>query len=189
MEGVLASVRQYILEKVNEGFYSREEITEDAEEYVNDEFERDDLDSIIEVTVDELLEAHSRLQETWNQPTDCDKLDIAFATLDADGIVARQNFEDCLNCGLAMIWGEIDKAKEQHQVEGYVFYHWQDTERAARGEGLFLAFGSVVEDESRLVQTGWRIVQAIHQAGLEVDWTGSPNNRLLVRMDWKRRRV
>jgi hypothetical protein len=189
MDEVLDNLRQHIAEQITEGFCTREEIIDEAAAYAEDEFERVDLDSFIEMTANELFEMQYQVQATWEYPTDCDRLDMAFADLDAAGIVARQNFTCCQTCGHAEMQNEITWVQEHRPVEGYVFYHMQDTESAREGHGLYLAYGAVPEDEDSLVQIGWRIVGALRGTGLEVSWEGSTNRRIYVQVDWKRRHL
>ncbi len=189
MNADLEQVRQYIVEHVADGFYTREEIVDAAADYANDELQRVDLDAYIEMMTDELLDAHFQAQRTWPYPTDCDRLDTAFAELDAAGILARQNFACCQTCGHAEMQSEIAWVQEHRPVEGYVFYHMQDTESARDGYGLYLAYGAVQDGDEPTEAVGWRIVDALKQAGLEVSWNGSVRQRIYVRLDWKRRRL
>ena len=52
-------------------------------------------------------------------------LNRAFAALEEEGIIARQNFTCCGTCASAEIWDEIDDSREW---KGYVYFHQQDTE-------------------------------------------------------------
>jgi hypothetical protein len=74
------------------------------------------------------IAAHCTAQQTWPAETDCDRLDAAFARLETEGSIARQDFTCCQSDGHSEIWGEIREAQKAHSVEGYVFYHRQDTE-------------------------------------------------------------
>ena len=94
--------------------------------------------------------------EQGPSPTDHDRLDDAFFTLDEAGIVARQDFTCCASCGHHEIWEEIGA----EPARGYVFFHWQDTETAARGDGLYLAYGSTSEGDEASVAVGREIVAA-----------------------------
>ena len=73
----------------------------------------------------ELIAAHRSDQAEWGASTDCDRLDEAFAALNRQGIVARQDFSCCNNCGFTEIWDEVEEAEKQQPIEGYVFYHLQ----------------------------------------------------------------
>jgi hypothetical protein len=185
---ILDEISSLVAAKVAEGFDDAERIIEDTTESLEDEFQRNDLRPHVERRTAVLLEAHRQAQATWVGPTDCDRLDDAFEALDAEGIVARQHFSCCSNCGHSEIWGEIEEARQDGEVAGYVFYHMQDTE-SARGYGqLCLAYGSVEGSEAATAEVGRRIVAALEEAGLKTEWDGSPKRRILVSLDWKRRR-
>ena len=131
---------------------------------------------------------HEAAQKTWPDMTDCDRLDAAFAALEASGVVSRQNFTCCGNCGVHEIGDEIDGALNQGRpVHGYTFYHMQDTERAAEGGGLFLNYGAIEPGDEAAVAVGHEIVAALQAKGLETDWDGSISRRIGVTLDWKRR--
>jgi hypothetical protein len=186
---VLEEIRTHAAKKVKEGFESQEQIVQYVAEYIEDEFKRKDLQPQIEQITSELIEEHRRVQATWATPTDCDKLDKAFANLEQRGIVARQNFACCQNCGHAEIGDEIEKAQKVREVKGYTFYHMQDTESACETGTLYLAYGSLSGKDEDCVAVGHAIVEAIRAEGLAVDWNGTVSKRIcVVRMDWKRRR-
>jgi hypothetical protein len=73
-------------------------------------------------------------------------------------------------------------------VEGFVFYHRQDLERAAAGDGLFLAYGALEDSSEAAASVGNKIVGAMRKAGLRVEWNGDAAQRISVTLDWKRRR-
>src|SRR4029079_1351153 len=112
-------------------------VEQSAVEYVVDDPDQKPIDPallkrIAAVETDKAFAAHLDAQREWPSVTDCDRLDRAFADLNGRGIVARQNFACCSNCGHAEIGEEIDAEKERGtKVIGYTFFHLQDTERAA----------------------------------------------------------
>jgi hypothetical protein len=188
-EQILEAIRSFVAEKVAEGFDDAERIIEYATEFLDDEHQRDDLGPHVERITAKLFEDHRRAQAEWVGPTDCDRLDGAFAALDRAGIVARQHFTCCSTCGHYEIGDEIAEASQDHEVTGYVFYHMQDTESARACGQLYLAYGSVEGTEERTTEVGRRIVQALQDAGLKTEWDGSPRTRVAVTgLDWKRRR-
>src|SRR5262245_1146056 len=66
-------------------------------------------------------------QQGWPERTDCDRLDEAFGSLEAAGIVALQNFACCSNCALAEVDDELEKAESRGvSVDGFAFFHQQD---------------------------------------------------------------
>lgn len=131
-----------------------------------------------------------REQASWPTPTDCDRLDAAFAALEQGGIVCRQHFSCCGTCGAAEIWDEIDTARGAGlDVRGYAFYHVQDTEAAVEGYGLYLNYGAVEDDEAPALAIAHEIVTTLEQHGLRVHWDGQWSRRISISLDWKRRRA
>jgi hypothetical protein len=91
----LARVRELIAAKVKTGSGTREEVAANAVEFYADEIGemgQIDLERTVARITDEELEAHRRREATWTSPTDCDRLDRAFARLEMSGILARQDF-------------------------------------------------------------------------------------------------
>jgi hypothetical protein len=135
------------------------------------------------------MAAHLAEQAAWPATTDCDRLESAFAALDAAGIVARQHFSCCGTCGATDIHDEMDRvAKDGQPVRGYTFFHVQDTEHAVDGDGLFLSYGSVDRDKETAVAIGQEVVAALREQGLEPDWNGRHANRIGLSIAWQRRR-
>ena len=189
MEEILNDLRSYIARLIAEGFAPRDEIVWQVKEYAQDNYQRDDLGPHIERMTAELIEEHRRAERSWPATTDCDRLDHAFRALEQRGIVARQNFSCCCNCGHVEIGYEVEEASEACPVVGYVFYHMQDTERASAGGDLLLAYGAIEDGDENIVAMGRSIVQALESAGLRTAWNESPDERIcVVGIDWKRRR-
>jgi hypothetical protein len=140
-----------------------------------------------------VFEAQAAMERAWHVPTDCDRLDRAFAAIGRRGIVARQHFGCCQSCGHARLQDEL--AREHGAVRGYAFFHAQDTAAAASGGGLYLSFGAVMppgtpEDDrdGAAVQVGREIVALLTAAGLPVEWDGQLETRIRVPLAWRRRR-
>jgi hypothetical protein len=132
MPKALESVREFISQRVKEGFESAHEIVQNAQDWMCEEYSRDDLFPEIKRLTAELISAHRAEQVGWGPTTDCDRLDEAFDALNRDGIVARQDFSCCNNCGFTEIWIEVEQAEKRQHVDGYVFYHLQCTEHAIK---------------------------------------------------------
>jgi hypothetical protein len=186
---LLEDIRMSAARAVKEGFRSEEQIVDGITEMVEDEHKRSDLRPHVARITAKLLREHRRAEATWTTPTDCDRLDVAFANLEQQGIVARQNFTCCQNCGHAEVGEEIEEAQMLQEVKGYTFYHMQDTESAAETGTLWLAYGSLSGDEGDSVAVGRAVAAAIGDVGLTVKWDGSLSKRICVTgMEWKRRR-
>jgi len=121
------------------------------------------------------------VQADWGV-TDCDRLTEAFAELDGAGIVAREHFACCQNCGTSEIWGEADP---EHR--GYVFFHMQDTETAGDGV-LYLAYGSRSNLAEETVAVGHEVVKVLQAHGFRTSWDGSERTRLQITdLEWRKR--
>jgi hypothetical protein len=189
MDNVLSEVRSMVALRVAGGFDSRKTIVQDLAEYARESYDRDDLAAQIEGITDEELAEHCLAESRWPATTDCDRLDLAFEELEAEGVVARQHFTCCSTCGHTEIGAEIAKAQADGiPVIGYVFYHMQNTECAVAGGGLYLGFGAVEDGTEAIRGVGRRIVTALERKGLKTKWSGSYTECVHVQLDWKRRR-
>jgi hypothetical protein len=186
---LLEELRAYIVREIRGGYARPEEIAEAAVEAVQeDEAAGNHLRPHADRLVAEVLAEAREEQKSWPKVTDCDRLDQAFATLETGGIIARQNFACCQSCGHSEIWDEVKAATEGgRSVLGYTFFHQQDTEGAAEGGGLYLAYGATEHGEAAAVAVGQVIVNALSGCGLEVVWDGSFKKRIFVKLEWRRR--
>lgn len=155
--------------------------------------EADDSDDgalrpLVEAVARQAVAACLAEQADWPAVTDCDRLDRAFAELSEVGIVSRQNFSCCDNCGCHEIRDEMDgQAARGGPVRGYAFYPRDETRTAAAGGGLRLSFGAVEDEEVDAAAIGYEIVGALRRHGLRAEWSGDRGRRIAVRLDWKRR--
>jgi hypothetical protein len=189
LDQTLDGMRQYIERQVAAGFLSDDEIREQAVEIHADYQSPDTLLPYARRFVEEAAAAHLIEQAGWEDVTDCDRLAEAFADLEAQGIVSRQNFSCCGTCGADEIEDEMQAARSQgRKVRGYTFFHMQDTEHAAAGTGLYLSFGSSSGKLLSETLTGFKVSRTIRRHGLKTKWNGSLFTRILVEMDWQRRR-
>lgn len=133
-----------------------------------------ETDEEIAALVDREFARHLAAQEEWPEDTDCDKLTAAFRDLDLAGITAREHFSCCRACGVREI-------EEEGVRRGYVFYHFQDLQRAAEGGGLLLSY----TPDRRI---GMEVVAALQRHGLVALWNGNTQRRIEVPMAWLRRR-
>jgi hypothetical protein len=189
LEAVLADLRERVRLDAASGFYGWNELVANAVAYVQDEAPGIDLRPYAERSVAEALAALRAEEKAWPAKTDCDRLDAAFAALEAGGIVMRQNFTCCGTCGSAEIWDEMDafEAAGGGPAYGYGFYHMQDTDLAVEGDGLYLNYGARDEGEESAIATGRAIVAELERHGLKTEWDGSWAKRIGVTLDWKRR--
>lgn len=187
----IEEIRKRIRDLIAEGFHDERSVRESASYFAKDTFHDLDDASIEGIVRDETVKAFNRqfeAQRDWPAVTDCDRLDAAFAELNAAGIVARQDFTCCGTCGRAGIGDEIDKERAARTpVVGYTFYHWQGTESAVAGHGLSLWYGHVSADEDDSVDIGHRITETLERHGLMTDWDGDIGHTIHVELKWQRR--
>jgi hypothetical protein len=190
---LVQEMRGYIHKKVAAGFLDADEIAETAFDCFSDDLadarlEPAMLRRIAEGETDKAFAERLDAQRNWPAVTDCDRLDQAFADLDRSGIVARQNFTCCQNCGHAEIGDEIAAAKRSGtRPIGYTFFHWQTTDHAVEDGNLYLYYGAVAGDGAASVRIGRVIVATLERQGLAVDWNGSLDKAIHVKLKWQRR--
>jgi len=181
--------------RAREGFEGDDTIVEAVAEYLVDEANTvEELSARVGRLAPPILRAQAEEERTWPIPTDCDRLDRAFAALEAKGIVARQHFTCCQTCGHAEIGDEFQACPVP--VRGYTFFHVQDTESAAQGHGLYLAYGAVLPEgtpedayPARAVAVGHEVVAALRAEGLSPAWSGDRDRRIELPLTWRRRRA
>lgn len=183
-------IEVFIVERVAEGFDTRDDIVEIAVDAFAEGGDTVELKKLVERICDRALADHAARERTWREPTDCDRLDRAFAELETQGIVARQRYSDCQTCGVDEI---VTEAKEAiatgRNATGYAFYHDQDVE-GALGGAMYLSYGDIEGTEQGSIAVGKTVVAALQKWGLSTRWDGSIEQRIaLVDLDWKRRRT
>jgi hypothetical protein len=186
-------MRRYIRDRVAGGFLDANEVEEAACDCFTDDLADAQLDPamlkrIAGVETDKAFAAQIDAQRQWPAVTDCDRLDQAFADLDRSGIVARQNFSCCGNCGHVEIGDEVADAEEAGtRVVGYTFFHWQGTDGAVETGNLYLHYGAVTGGEAASVRIARAVVEALERHGLAVDWSGRLDRAIHVKLNWQRR--
>lgn len=182
-----AETREYLTDAartaVAGGYRTRAEIVDDLAELVDDE-ELDATEDEVTALVDRVWQARLAEQAGWPEVTDVDRLEAAFAALDASGVVARGDFTCCQTCGNSEIGGEVPAGAS---AEGYVYFHGQDTEHAAEGGALLLAYGSFAGGDEEAGAVGRRVAEELRARDLRVVWDGSVRQRIAVELDWRRR--
>lgn len=188
LNALLDEVHADIRGHVATGFLGAEAIVEAVLDPHGDDADPTILRPHAQRFVREVIAAQLAEQATWPALTDCDRLDAAFAALEAEGIICRQNFSCCGTCGSAEIWDEVAEAQDAGcPARGYAFYHGQDTESAVEGYGLYLNYGAVEEGEAAALGVANEIVARLEQHSLRVSWDGRRSRRIGVSLDWKRR--
>jgi hypothetical protein len=183
-------LHEFIRVQVAAGFSPIADVVDEAVEvFADTSVPQDALRDAATALADKALAPPGR-PDGWPTPTDCDRLESAFAALDAAGVLARQHFSCCGACGANEIQDEIDQAKKDGRtIRGFTFFHIQDTEHAVAGESLFLSYGSVDGDREAAVAIGHEVVAALKVEGLHPAWNGRHANRIGLPITWQRRRT
>ncbi|MFD8784415.1 DUF6891 domain-containing protein [Kitasatospora sp. NPDC059599] len=184
---VLREARERAAELIRCGFQEPDEIAESLIEVLDDQgLTPEEAERIVAP----LWSARLAEQAAWPRVTDVDRLADAFDALEDQGVVAAMDFTCCAGCGYAEIGGEAEE-----DSSGFVFFHQQDTESAAAGQGLMLRYGVFRSDgepaevsERRTAGIGRVVVGALEAAGLSVEWDGSPHTAIRVApLEWLNR--
>jgi len=173
------------------GFVPSDDISTIVIDMYSGEFGSTQVAPYVTATTQKLLEEHARQEATWPTFTDCDRLDSAFAALEAAGILCRQDFADCLTCGYREIWAEIDSERTKgRNIQGFTFFHQQDTDHAVRDSDIYLEYGSIMNDNIPSdLEIANEVADTLCRHGLEVEWENSISQRIKVTLRWQRRRT
>lgn len=179
---------RYILDAIQSHVWSGFDSPGDVDQLIDDLLEGDADETFLRAAVGPEFARKRAAEATWPLTTDCDRLDAAFETLDAHGIIALQNTGYEMSDGLTEVAEALHACGRREGVQGYCFYHGQDLERAVKGEGLMLAFGSLDDDQTHKLEVGQRVREILEGGGFMVQWNGDAEKRLnLPGLDWKRR--
>lgn len=186
---IAADIREELEERVRElvhgGYGTVADITESAEDYLV-------CDGVHPVTLAQARQLVERVwlerveeQRHWPEVTDPDRLERAFAVLDRRGITARENFACCRSCGTGEIRGE-----GREDARGFVFFHVQGTDGVVAGHRLMLYYGGFDKSAETTAAVGREVAAVLGEAGLTVEWDGSPDRAIeLTGLDWRKRLV
>jgi hypothetical protein len=177
---------------VRSGFATRDEAIAEIVAVMDYDDASPNLERCATQAVDRALVAHDHEERMWGT-TDNDHLGRAAMSLEANGILFRQNFSCCQPCGFTRIPAEVEGALANGQsVRGFVFFHWNDTEQAIDGGGLGLSYGAISTSGADYPEAAKAIaselVDALRREGLATKWSGQLDQRVTVSLRWQRRR-
>ncbi len=178
---------EYIARYVRYGFYRPDEIEQIVgEDLFSNKIPRKRFRELVKAEGARQREE----QKSWPAVTDCDRLDRAFATLEASGILALHNAGYTPSeCIAEMSEQYYAAGGAQSAIVGYCFYHRQDMDHALEYHKLGLAFGDINGGDGPAVKIGNRVRSALEADGLRVAWTGSSERKIdVIDFRWLRRR-
>ncbi|MER7534571.1 hypothetical protein ABTX77_07245 [Streptomyces sp. NPDC097704] len=184
-EEIREQLEQRVREQLRCGYADRAGLTRAAQEDVFSPEEYAVSREQAEALVDRLWLERVEEMADWEGPTDPERITAAFTALDAAGILAREHFTCCRNCGTS----EIGAEEGAEHARGFVFFHTQCTEGAADGGPLYLLYGRFDHSpETTAAAVGEEVAAALRGQGLSVRWDGDPGQAILVTdLDWRRR--
>ena len=104
----------------------------------------------------------------------------AFDALRKQGIVAEPKFEDCVRCAVAA----MSDLLEERDAPGGVYWHDQDDVALEQGDDLMIGF--VAREDGDAATIAQKLVAALKAEGLTVEWDGSVQERVLVKVPWNK---
>ncbi|MQY10216.1 hypothetical protein SRB5_03230 [Streptomyces sp. RB5] len=189
-------VEGHVREILRTGFVARSDVAKHAEDHVPG--------AVSAAQAQEIATRlwHERLAEqaSWEGVTDAERIRnlFVFHFKDQGGIVARENFSCCRECGISKIRNMTSPTSR-----GWVFFHTQATKQVVDTGRLPLYFGSLDSYGTLDHQGGWEVVDgtdeattaigheitaAIRAAGLTAEWNGSLDEAIVVKnLDWRKR--
>ena len=180
LNDVLDSIKEYVWA----GFYSPDEVYDEAEEILEDEPDVHLTESELRTTIAQLFAEKREAERSWSSTTDCDRLDEAFAALDERGIAALHYAGYTQSDGLSDIAEHVGDHPGQYR--GYCFYTEQDVTTARRGS-MSVAFGGV-EGAEIAEEIAREICLVLTNKGLKASWDGDLGHRIeIVDIVWARR--
>lgn len=182
-------VKQHINVMVRSGYYG----IEDVEEMIIDECKYgypgtpDDVkDQMIAFGRSEMA-AFLETAKTWEEKTTNDRIRDAFAELTREhGVIALENAGYTMSDG----WTDIAEAKHYNKSAwAGAFFHMQDVERGIEGDGLMLAYGAFVDDdthEPESLRAAKLICDVLEKHEVATSWNGSIDSRISIDpFEWK----
>lgn len=194
---VIADLQERVRMAVAGGYDNADNIVEDLVELVEYDpetealvaAEREGVVEVIQDMVDAQMAQHAAAEMSFPPMTDCDRLSAAFATLEADGIICREDVGYTQSDLQYDMWELVDRLRSDGaSPRGWAAFHRQDVERAVTSGKLYIAFASMSDDDEGFRAIGSEVAGVLAGAGLTVNWNSDPNARIqLVGLRWEKR--
>jgi len=179
-------ILQEIDVSIRSGFYNKEEIFENVEEYLYDiPFDH----KWTENQIDKAYSNRLKEQSTWPAVTDFDRLVKAFDKLNESGIVALHK------AGMTKQDGEGDSneihedlLKEGIRTKGFCYYHWQDVARVIDDSHLYIGFGDLNNNDREALAIGKQVASTLERYGFKLNWDKTLETRIqITNINWQKR--
>lgn len=172
-------LEEMIIDGIKAGFSSNDQIQQDCENYVMEEYPDDAAHITSEELSQIIIEYRSRLQCDGSQENFL-RLDGAFHNLERLGIVSlhyagytqSDGFDDCREIA-------AERLEAGEKVIGCCFYTQQDLGHILHEESkrLYLSFGNCSTSPTA-EEVGQVIVKELEKAGFAVQWDGTADRKI-----------
>ena len=177
---------EYILDAIRKKVWSGFCSPEDVDWMIDDILEADANEQFLRDSVPAEFARKQEAEKTWPKRTECDLLDSAFLALDQRNILCLHNAGYEMSDGHQEAFEYLSDHPNRAYV-GYCFYHGQDVEHAVGGNGLYIAFDHVNGDTPEKIEIGKALEEELVREGFNPTWDGSPNTRIKIEIEWRRR--
>ena len=176
------ALEEMIIDAVKAGFLSNDEILEECEDYIEDNYP-DECDNLTEDELLAIIEMLGKAFQNTGTQENFLKLDLVFSSLMKQGIVAlhyagytqSEGFAEC-NEVAAELYEEGEK------VVGCCFYTEQDLGHILHNDNalFYFSFGNYFEKPTA-EEVGQLIVDALKTAGFCVQWDGTAKTKIGIK--------
>ncbi len=173
-------VEEMIVNSIKAGFLSNEEIKDDCELYIEEEYP-DDIEKSVDIDFYTIIAAlRDEFQNTGTQENFL-KLDLAFNNMEKKGIVTEHCAGYTLSDGIDDCNEEArERMKEGETIIGYCFYTMQDLEHLFDGSTtLYFCFGNY-SDKVTATEIGQIIANELEKVGFSTKWEGLADKRVAI---------
>ncbi len=189
-------IEEFLRTVAVEGYETDDLIVDEvSRSLLHDHPDQPDLEGRVAALAPALFDEVQAREAWWPIPTDNDRLDRAFAALDRDGILTRQNWYGSQGPAAEEMAHEVAAARLERSVHGFAFFHGGDIRRALAGEGLRITWGAAAprrRSNERCERAAWEVAQEIHRAlwaqGLSPEWSRVIGEPITLPFTWRRRR-
>lgn len=190
-ESCADEVEEYIIDDIQAGFLSDDEIFEECVDYIEDVYP-DDSEKITEEEFLEIIKTYRNKYQNGGEQENFLKLDLAFENLNKRGIVAlhcagftqSDGFDDCNEIA-------TERTDNGEKVVGCCFYTMQDLGHILHKESnlFYFSFGNYY-DKPTAVEIGQIIVEEFEAVGFLVKWDKTAQTKVAIQdMEWDKRYV
>ena len=173
-------LEEMIIDEIKAGFLSNDEIQEQCETYIEENYP--DLEQISGEELSEIIEEYRMKLQYTGEEKNFLQLDRAFHSMEEQGIVTlhcagytqSDGFDDCREIA-------SERCENGDKVVGCCFYTMQDLEHILHEESklLHLSFGNCF-DNPTAEEVGQMIAGELRHAGFSVQWDGTADRKIAI---------